>query len=268
MGHSLLAVEGAHDASFFGLLPQRRGFAPARRLDQVPPFWLPLIPRRFSNDDHGRLNRVIRFPEVCFLSRDNTVGIVLADGEDNMMREVRVPLERLGPQSFVGVGLALDADAATTVSARFGTVTDRLRSLNAAAAAEGVPGFPLGVPPAPGVVASGYPKVGIHLFPDNRSAGTLEDVLLSCAQLNHTRVHRAASALIEYLDKRGPHADPALSKLRRGSGRAKAKSGVIGNVLNPGTSLAVAVCTAGWLDGPATTTRAVLAADGFIGDLL
>src|SRR5208283_2158909 len=100
MTHSLLVVEGAHDASFFGHLARARGYSQVRVLSGMPDFWLPMIPRRYPLEPGENLDRVIRFPDVHVGPDNNTLGIIVAGGKDRIPSSLRIPLERLGTDSF------------------------------------------------------------------------------------------------------------------------------------------------------------------------
>ena len=173
MAHTVLVVEGAHDASFFGQLIRARGYKRAGTLSDVPEFWMPLIPRRYPTDPAGRLDRVIQFPEIHVSNDGDTLGIIVAGGEERLIEGLRTPLEQLGP-SFAGIGMALDTDQYDP-HVRLGSTcsSQDLVNSNADASAEGTPGFPLELPREPGVAVAGPPKLGVYLFPDNMRQGTL-----------------------------------------------------------------------------------------------
>jgi hypothetical protein len=268
MTHSLLVVEGAHDASFFGVLARARGYSQVRALSGVPDFWLPMIPRRYPLEPGENLDRVIRFPEVYVGPDSNTLGVIVAGGQDRIPSSLRIPLERLGTDSFSGIGIVLDTDHDLTVQGRFNAFLAKLFELNRDAEAEGVSGFPLSLPAAPGIVGTGTPRIGIHLFPDNGRQGLLETVLLECAAAEHPLLERSTSVLVRYIDRKTPPGAKSLQRLRSASGRAKAQAGMIANIMQPGASLAVSIQTGGWLDGSAETTPGVLAADRFLASVL
>ena len=195
MAHAVLVVEGAHDASFFGQLIRARGYKRAGTLSDVPEFWMPLIPRRYPTDPAGRLDRVIQFPEIHVSNDGDTLGIIVAGGEERLIEGLRTPLEQLGPSSFAGIGMALDTDQLSSCAARFDMLVSRFSQLNADASAEGTPGFPLELPREPGVAVAGPPKLGVYLFPDNMRQGTLETVLLECLNTEQSQIARAANLL-------------------------------------------------------------------------
>lgn len=268
MTHSLLVVEGPHDASFFGHLLKRRGYRQVERKGEVPPLWLPLIPEKYPVDPEGRLGNIISFPYIYGDAEENTFGVAVAGSDSQIVTELRGCLESLSVNRLTGIGIVVDADRGTSVPDRFRTYTDRLTQLNKDAAAEGVPGFPIHIPQQPGVVLAGPPKIGIHLFPDNAAPGALETILLDCADTNVGRLRRCASEVISYIDKRNPENDRDLKKLRAASGRDKAAAGIVANLLAPGASLAASLRSDAWLRGEALKHPWVIAADNFLAQLI
>ena len=268
MTHSLLVVEGAHDASFFGHLLKAKGYQQAITLSALPDFWEPLIPRRYPTGPEGRLDRVIHFPDVYFLSNDDTVGIQVAGGETRLIESMRVSLERLGTDSFAGLGIVLDTDHEKKAHERFTDFTRKLEALNDSAATEGVPGFPLSLPTVPGLAAAGAPRVAVHLFPGGDRQGTLETILLECVHGEHPMLTRAAETLIMYVDRKSPSGSQPLKNMRKGSGRAKAHAGIVASLLHPGASLAVSLRDDDWGITGVNSVEAVRAASAFLAEIV
>lgn len=268
MTNSLLVVEGAHDASFFGHLLNRRGYTRVELLSGVPELWSKLIPTKFPVDKDGRLGNIISFPNIYKDSDDNIFGVAVAGNDEKLIPELRACLESLSLNKLTGIGLVVDADRKTTLASRFQSYVDRLKQLNADAIAKGQPDFPLPVPVQPGVVVAGPPKTGIHIFPDNANPGTLETILLDCVAMNAPLLRRCADTVVKYADRKTPADNKHLKKLRGGAGREKAAAGVIANLLAPGASLAASLRSDAWLSGGAMSNPAVKAADAFLEALL
>ena len=266
MTHTIIAVEGAHDSSFFGFLLKRRGYTEVRALSQLPAFWKELVPTRFPAEGEF-LSRVMNFPSVYVHPNGNAVGLIVADGETKLIGALRTALERVGVDQFSGVGVAVDADRQLPIADRWRAITARLETLNREALQEGVPGFPLAVPAASGAVAAGPPRMGIYLFPDNASPGILETLLLSCAASDLPAIHAASSDMVDGL-LRDHSGDEKLAKLRAVSGREKSVAGAIANILAPGASLAVALGSGQWLGAISATHPAIQSADQFLGALI
>lgn len=265
MASTLIVVEGAHDASFFGYLIQGLGYQKARTLDQLPEWWQPMIPRIFPSADKGTLDRVIRFPDVYTDDRGNDVGIVNAGGEANVVAELRTTLDRLDVARFAAIGLVIDADHQITARQRFDNLISQLVAMNDEGQREHVAGFPIPLPDQPGAISAGPPRLGILILPDNDRMGTLETVLLEAAARDHPVIHRGARTLVTYLATR-----PLIPTGLTGNvGRhEKAMAGTVANVLVPGASLAVALHAGGWFGDGAADVPAIKTALAFIHDLV
>lgn len=222
-----------------------------------------MIPRRYPIEGE-RLDRVIHIPDIHVAPNGDTFGIVVAGGQDRLVGTLRIPLERLGANAFSGIGIVLDADNTATVGERFETFVEKLKVMNLDATSDGVPGFPLPLPTAPGIVTVGPPRMGVHIFPDNVRLGTLETILLECAASDHAILTRSAKLLVDYVDRKLPAGTSSLRRLRSASGRLKAHAGIVANVLQPGASLAVSIQTGGWLGPASIGNPCVVAADDFI----
>ena len=268
MASSLLVVEGAHDASFFGHLLAAKGYRQARYLHEVPEHWKPLIPVRYPVARDEYLDRVIRFPDIHVAQTGHDCGIIVAGGDTRAINGLRTALEQLGPERFRGIGIVIDVDHDHDVNRRFDQFVDQLAQLNKEAQADGTPGFPLPLPTAPGELTPGTPALGIYLFPDNQRQGALETVLLECAALEHAVLEAETARLVGELAQRAKAHPASLKALAGVSGRAKAQAGMIANVLQPGDSLAVAVQKGGWFGATALTMPGVALADGFLDSLL
>lgn len=268
MASSLLVVEGAHDASFFGQLLAAKGYRQTRRLSDVPEHWRPLIPVRYPVDPDGRLDRVIRFPDIHVGAGGHDCGIVVAGGDSLLIDGLRTALEQLGTERFAGIGIVMDVDHDIDATTRFDRCVGQLAQLNQEAQADGTPGFPLPLPATPGLLTSEAPAIGIYLLPDNLRQGTLETLLLECAALEHPFLEAATAGLVGELAQQAEAHRRSLKALAGPSRRAKAQAGMIANVLQPGDSLAVAVQRGGWLGTGALTVPGVVLADRFLDRVL
>lgn len=268
MASSLLVVEGAHDASFFGHLLIAKGYKRARRKRDVPDHWQPLIPTHYPITDAGDLDHVIRFPDVYVGKGGHDCGIVVANGDTLLIKSLRTALERLGTEQFVGIGIVIDVDHEQYVNRRFDKILADLVRLNQDSQKEGTPGFPVPLPTAAGVVTVNTPAIGIYLFPDNVRQGTLETLLLECAENEHPVLAMETARLVDALSKQTDAHPVSLKAMTSPSKRAKAQTGMIANVLQPGDSLAVAVEKGGWFGATALTVPGVALANRFLDSLL
>jgi hypothetical protein len=113
-------------------------------------------------------------------------------------------------------------------------------------------------------VTNGPPRLGAFVLPDNQSAGTLEDLLLECAQssypglLSSARNHVTAALADETLTK-----DDAEDFLKP-SGQNKAVVASIGGILRPGKAIQTSIQDNRWLDGAALQLPRIKAVQDFL----
>jgi hypothetical protein len=265
MRYFLLIVEGAHDAAFFGLLLGQRQLSKVKVRSEVDPYWGKLIPTQFPSNPNGKLNHVVRYPDIYAPETgngDTSVAILVSDGDTKLVPEFRAALEILDISALQAAAIVSDADN-MGVQARVDALLVDLNAANANAAGDSVPGFPVALPASHGF-ASGKPRIGIHVLPDNNQVGTLETILLDCAATSYPSYRQPAIDFVRGIDTSAPANRPELVPLRRGAGREKAAASVIGNVLFPTTSLAVAIERGSWLQPVLGTEPGLLAARNFL----
>lgn len=249
MKHAYFVVEGPHDVEVVGRLLGERGYRRRRDFAGLDPYWGRLVPRTFPID--GDLLRRVPVP-VFFDTMDWSVAVHSAIGVHAVGKTVRTSLLALGPLD--GLGVVIDADY--EVSAR-----QRWEALRAT-----IPVDDCGE--APGIVGTGSPRAGIFVLPDNARAGTLEDVLLACAEKTYPKLLGSVRLLVDGLDLRDGETfrDKAdRSDFEKPSGRAKAIVGCVGSVLRPGKSIQVSIQDNRWLrDAEALALAEVNALRGFV----
>ncbi|ARU59843.1 hypothetical protein CBW65_01325 [Tumebacillus avium] len=105
------------------------------------------------------------------------------------------------------------------------------------------------------------PRVGIYVFPDNQNQGTLETVLLACAETSYgDLLHEAGAYVGSFRESYG--AD------WKSDGESKAIVGCISNVLFPGTSNNVSLMKGDWLCTDTLETAGVKELNSFFHTLL
>lgn len=238
MRNFVFVAEGSHDVSFLGELLVRNGFDKIKDFNLIPPEWMILYPKKFPWDGET-IQRVARFPDL-FSNNQIVVGLLNSGGDSKLIASLRTALDAIGPRNIELVLIFADADMAPAET-RFTSLQTGLTDLNAKAVHEGVPEFPITVPSKIGTIDGANPAIGVFVFPDNSSMGSLEDVLYACATQTHPEVAEKAQDLVTQLDKDLAAKHQSLKNLRAGLGKAKAKMGIVANILKPGISLAVAV---------------------------
>lgn len=262
----LLGVEGAHDVAFFGRILQKLDWSSIGDLRFVPKSLVGLIPRSYPqpsgrNKQNHRLDRVIRgLPEI-FIKNDAAVVIGCAEGQDNLLKEIKGNVSMLDDYP-AAIGFVFDLDREHPVEQRFMHLRDAIRALGAPFdAAEKLT--------APGGVTPSFPRIGLHLFPDNQNPGALEEVLLSVAEQRLPTLHRAAINMVGSLrGDASPYAGP-LHDDSKPQVKSKTTASVIGACLTPTASLAVAVAKGdGWCDALDLDAPGVREAKAFLDALL
>jgi hypothetical protein len=269
MAYFLIVVEGPHDAAFIGRLLAENGLTKVRLRNSVDDYWAPLIPTQFPANPQGRLDHVVRFPDIYETADPHltSVAIAVAGGDSRLIPEVQASLEILDVALLGGVALVSDADD-IGVDARFQRLNDGLNRVNAESVADELRGFPLILPPAAGSVSAGAPRVGIHIFPDNKHEGTLERVLLECGKTSYAPYCDPAIEFVNTIDASRPQNVAELENLRAGSGRDKAAAATVGGILFPGSSLAVSIEQGSWLNPLSGTEVGVASARSFLAQFL
>ena len=77
MDYSLIVVEGPQDAAFVGVLLKERGFKKTKLRNEVDPFWDPLMPKQFPANPQGRLDHVVKFPDI-YTNKDPQQSVAVA----------------------------------------------------------------------------------------------------------------------------------------------------------------------------------------------
>lgn len=248
MAHHLIVVEGAHDAAFLGKLLHRENFSQVQNLADVPKFWSALIPSQYPVDPLGRLERIIVFPDIYISDgREHTIAVSVAGSDTNLVKTMRAALEIKEVEDFSTITIFTDTDFELDEEARFNALCQRLDALNSEAEVEKQPGFPLVLPSRVAALAEGAPKVGIYLWPGDGRRGTLENVLLECAEISEPVLKSASVKFIEEVHGGYSAESVSIKKSRTPSGSLKATCGGLASILKPGGSVAVSLRQSRWL---------------------
>lgn len=183
-----VAVEGPHDIEFVGRFLRLHGLERVRDKNQLAPFWTPLLPTTWPAPK-GSTDLLKRVPvPVFFQGQEVSVALDSAMGDSQLLRSAintRATVELPGGETLHAIGVVLDSDQGEPPMARFTKIAKGL-------AAEKLP-----LATAPGQVLSGLPRLGIFVLPDNAAAGTLEDLLIECAEKQYPQLLASARTHIE-----------------------------------------------------------------------
>lgn len=225
-------VEGPHDVELIGKLLKLRGLKRVKLLENLDGFWDRLVPRRYPHE--GDLLRRVPVPSF-FASADISVAIEVAGGVDKIPSVAGATWNNLDDRPE-GLGVVLDADN-EDIRERWLRVRSDL------------PVADYGI--APGTVGRESPRAGIYLLPDNTSNGTLENLLLACAEKAYPKLLAGAKAWVEPIqsDDRTIFINETERKeFAKPAGKAKAIASCIAGVLRPGKSIQVSIQDNLWLD--------------------
>lgn len=132
----------------------------------VDPYWIKIIPKEFPFND----NLLMRVPVLTFYQRtDHSVAIYSANGYEKLSKATEPSIKNRDSDKLHSVGVFCDADNQDP--------NDRCRDL--CASLSSVKGF--AKIDGPGHVVGDKFKAGVYVFPDNKTNGTLEDVLIDSA---------------------------------------------------------------------------------------
>lgn len=218
--HSYLIVEGAHDCAAIGRLLRISGFRRVDKISNLSELCGQFVPKSypFKPDELARFSPVPTF----YQKDDKHVLIKVAQGDSEIARALYTDLKVLHVKfldSIRFVGILIDADRCSAAK-RKEEIKQKIIDY---------------VDTMPVVIAGNNMRIwnrfdmlfDFFAFPDDQNPGTLEDVLISGAEENYPDLLMLAEDYIKkvplsYQDK------------WKNSGKKKALTGVISNVLKPG----------------------------------
>jgi hypothetical protein len=251
--YGYLVVEGPHDVELVYRLLSPHGLVRIRDLADLDPFLVPLVPRSFP--PAGDLQK--RVPVPLFLqSATHAIAVHSAVGDTRLIQTVEENGKLLDPVGLTGIGVIFDSDSVETPADRYAQIRDGLRGI----------GYPL--PDNAGTVTTGPPRLGAFVLPDNLTNGTLEDVLLECAQHAYRTVLMTATTHVDAAFADGSLSADDMHELKKPAGRNKAIIGSIASILRPGRAVQVSIQDNRWLRDTALALPRVKAVQDFLMHLL
>ncbi len=260
MRYVYLVVEGPHDLEFVARFLKPYGFSRVNLYSAVDPYWHPLIPKAFPHkDDLSKRMPVPVFFQGSGPSRELAVAIGVAGGDSRIISHVEVNLAVLSERPSA-IGVVLDADLERTPKARFDSILDGLIALESLAPSTTEP-------LEPGQVTGTEPRIGIFVLPDNTSQGTLESLLIECADLNYPTLLAAARVFVGSVQPTDFHGGD-LAEFDKNAGVAKATVSCVASVLKPGKAVQNSIQDNRWVHGSAYALPRIAAFGAFIRQLL
>ncbi|WP_414754129.1 DUF3226 domain-containing protein [Anabaena sp. CCY 9910] len=230
--YSYIVAEGPQDIEFLICLLKLSGLRRVTKLSALDSFWEPLVPKTFPIDD----DLMKRVPVPTFLKNDQlSIALHSAIGITRLANTVEESLALIPSSEIFGIAFVLDADSSETPLERFTALINKIRPLR------------LPLPSKLGEVANSSPRFGIFIMPNNRIPGTLEDILLECANLNYPDLLQLASNYVSSINT-DQLTEKDLHELNKLAGKNKAVISSITSILKPGRTLQVSLQDNRWLN--------------------
>jgi hypothetical protein len=248
--YGYLVVEGPHDIEFAARLLREYGLRRITYKRYLEPFWEAVIPKIFPIND----NLLKRVPVPVFLENEtHSIAIHGAQGITRLVEMLDETCAVLNHNQIASYGFILDADVEHPPQQRFSSLLVELKKQD----------IDLPIPANPGEVAGTHPSFGIYVLPDNQASGTLEDILLQCAQVNYTSVFDAARNYLQEIEP-SQFTPGDLQEYNKPAGQKKAHVSTIASILKPGKAIQVSIQDNRWLEGESMIIPSVAAVRDFL----
>ncbi len=251
--YGYLVVEGPHDVEFVYRLLSPFGLKRVQWEKDLDSNMLPLVPRTFPHG--GDLQKQVPVP-LFLQSQSHAIAVHSAVGDSRLVATVQENSTFIDFTQMTGVGVILDTDREIQAADRYAAIKREMHAK----------GFAL--PDLPGDVTAGPPRFGAFVLPDNTSVGSLEDLLIECAQAAYPNVLTSARSHVEAArnDATLEHGDG--EDLTKTPVHNKAIVGAIASVLRPGKAIQTSIQDNKWFrDGNLNIVR-VKAVQDFLVNLL
>lgn len=258
MKYGYLAVEGPHDSAFVGSFLKFYGLSLVREISEIKgTFFEELTRINFPVD--GDLLKRIPVPMFFKKGEDILIAISCASSDDKLVDDVTemvislLPEDLDGIEDFSGIGIVADMDSPSSPLDRFNEFADGLKKLK------------LPHPTKAGKVATGPLNTGIFILPDNENTGTLEDILIPCAEIVYPNLLNSAQELVEKIDINSDEFKKRDKKeLKKPAGPKKATINIIGSVLKPGKAIQVSIQDNRWISDETRKLPQIANFDSFL----
>ena len=281
MRYSFIVAEGSHDIEVLAQILKSYSLEritknSERKLD---PYWSDLIPSKLpskekenksskkSNEEESGnkknnedLIQPVRLP--TFLQNDQlSVALHNAGGESQLAKTISENLSILPVTPTIsGIGIILDADTIKSPNERFKSCIKELTKRN-------LTQLQSSLPSSPGVVTKGSVRCGIFVIPDNSSQGTLEDILMECAERNYPDLLKRSRNYIDNINT-SLLTEEDLKEFQKSAGKNKAIISGITSILKPSKSLVVSLQHNRWVDEETLKLDRLVAIRNFVGEIV
>ncbi|MCK6412196.1 MAG: hypothetical protein L6Q55_07200 [Azonexus sp.] len=256
--YGYLVVEGPHDVEFcYRLLSggnRASGLQRVQSLADLDKELKVLVPDKFPHK--GDLQK--RVPVPLFLqSKTHSIAIHSAVGDSNLVDRLEETVAMLNKFPFTGLGIMLDSDSQETSAKRYSQLRERVKKTS----------MGLSFPVSPGAVASGPPRCGAFVLPDNASQGTLEDLLLESAAVQYANLLPVAKNYVDAAIRENLIPQNHRQDIDKPAGRNKAVIGAMATLFKPGKAIQTSIQDNAWLRAEALSIPKIKAVQQFLADL-
>ncbi len=248
--YGYLIVEGQHDIEFAYRLLSPYGLARVQLVGELDAVFERIIPTKFPHK--GDLQK--RMPVPLFLqSATHAIAVHAAVGDSQLVATLERHIAQLDvPMS--GIGILLDSDLQAP-AARYANLRKDMAEK----------GFALGV--TPGQVTVGPPRIGAFVLPDNKTKGTLEDLLLESAAAIYPGLLASAREHVNRASQDTGLTSKDLADFNQPAGRNKAMVGSMASILRPGKAVQASIQDNRWLRAHALAIPRIAAVQTFLAAL-
>lgn len=230
MNHFYFVVEGAHDVATIGKILKTQNFNEKKKLDNISDIWKNnLIPEKYPFESN-RLDRITPIPSF-FQTPEISIAIQVAGGDSKIIDSLDLAMSNIRIKDLNeidGIAIFYDADQSTALE-RKQLILDEIQSKQSDICFD-----KWFFSNDSGDIRGVTIKSGIYIFPNNSEPGTLEDLLIECANCSYNDLLHHSHKYIEKVDDR-------YKDRWSISDKNKALIGSITNVLNPGKSNQVSI---------------------------
>lgn len=256
--YGYLVVEGPHDVEFCYCLLSRgnraSGLKRVQNLADLDKELKVLVPGIFPHK--GDLQK--RVPVPLFLqSETHGIAIHSADGDSNLVARLEETVAMLSDLPFTGLGIILDSDSRQTAEQRYSQLCASVKNTSTG----------LSFPVSPGAVASGPPRCGAFVLPDNASQGTLENLLLESAAVQYPNLRPIAENYVDAAIKGNLIPKDHRRGICKPAGRNKAVIGAMATLFKPGKAIQTSIQDNAWLRAEALSIPKIKAVQQFLAEL-
>lgn len=251
--YGYLVVEGPHDEQFVYRLLSPFGVKRIKYKQELDAFFYDLIPESYPLED-GDIQK--RMPIPVFLQNEtHTIAIHSATGDSQLVDWLEENTAILGISNIVGLGVLLDTDSKDSASQRYAQITQELARKLPKINAHTI-----------GTVSKGRPNFGVFVLPDNVNQGTLENLLLECAQKVYPDLLTMAEQYVSDVSNLSFSKEDAKD-FKKPAGKNKAIIGAMANIMRPGKAVQNSIKDNRWLRDKALDIPRIKTVQDFLKEL-